>query len=240
MSVSQKNQPLAFYGFLGWIVTLLVPAVVALTALRALLFPSIIPFEYNMPNFPADPYGFTKEDRIKWASISLEYFVNTNLDVSFIEDLRFADGTPVYNDREIPHFQDARVVLKGALQVWYVSGTLLLLLSLWAGLGKWWPAFRHGLGRGGWLTLFLIAAIIFFAMLGFRTFFIAFHNIFFKPGTWMFYYSDTFIRLFPERFWFDMFLYIGAITVGLSLLIIFLTRGSTPRRNRSAQKTTAG
>jgi uncharacterized membrane protein len=56
-------------------------------------------------------------------------------------------------------------------------------------------------------------------LLSFGVFFVAFHNVFFEPGTWVFYYSDTLIRLFPERFWRDIFLYVGgfAIISGLAL-----------------------
>jgi integral membrane protein (TIGR01906 family) len=233
MSISALDHERPIFNFLGWIATLLTPVLVALTALRLLLFPWIIPFEYNMPGFPADPYGFTKEDRIRWAGISLEYFANAKLDVSFVENLRFDDGSPVYNDLEIPHFQDAKAVLNGALQVYFVAGALFLVLALWALLGGWRRVFLHALGRGGWLTLMLIAAILAFALLGFRTFFVAFHNIFFKPGTWMFYYSDTFIRLFPERFWFDMFLYIGVFTIGLSFILILIGRRGANIRKRT-------
>jgi len=222
MSISEGEKPRPTPKISAWLVTLITPLVVILTALRVVVLPWIIPFEYNRLGFPPDPYGFTKEERIKWAGISLRYFSASHLKVNFIEDLRFEDGTSVYNDREIPHFQDAKAVFLGALQVWYWTIVLLFLLFLWALFGKWLQFFVQGLGRGGWLTLFLIASILFFAMIGFRTFFVAFHNIFFEPGTWVFFYSDTFIRLFPERFWFDMFLYIGLITVALSLLLILI------------------
>jgi len=44
-------------------------------------------------------------------------------------------------------------------------------------------------------------------------FFVAFHEVFFDPGTWVFRYSDTLIRLFPERFWRDAFLAIAALSL---------------------------
>jgi len=43
-----------------------------------------------MPYFPADEYGFTKEDRLKWAPFALDYLVNS-ADISYLGDLTFDD-----------------------------------------------------------------------------------------------------------------------------------------------------
>ena len=40
----------------------------------------------------------------------------------------------------------------------------------------------------------------------------------------MFEFSDTLIRLFPERFWRDIFIYVGILAGGAGLLIGFLLR----------------
>jgi uncharacterized membrane protein len=54
--------------------------------------------------------------------------------------------------------------------------------------------------------------------------FVAFHRIFFEGNTWIFPYSDTFIRLYPERFWRDSFIYIALITLGETGLVFLLSR----------------
>jgi integral membrane protein (TIGR01906 family) len=48
----------------------------------------------------------------------------------------------------------------------------------------------------------------------FRYVFVGFHRIFFEGDTWLFQYSDTLIRLFPERFWRDAFVFVVVLTVG--------------------------
>jgi len=35
--------------------------------------------------------------------------------------------------------------------------------------------------------------------------FTQFHHLFFEGNSWLFLYSDTLIRLYPERFWVDAF-----------------------------------
>ena len=63
--------------------------------------------------------------------------------------------------------------------------------------------------------------MILFIFLSFGTLFVEFHNVFFSPGTWTFRFSDTLIRLFPERFWRDTFLVVGVISLIGGLLFAF-------------------
>jgi integral membrane protein (TIGR01906 family) len=71
--------------------------------------------------------------------------------------------------------------------------------------------------------MILLGLLLFLVLLSFRFIFVAFHNIFFASGTWTFNYSDTLIRLFPERFWFDVFIAVGGVTLlgGLALGLLF-------------------
>src|SRR5688572_11015821 len=78
--------------FLSWLVALLIPLALIGLGLRVLLTPLFLKIEYNMPYFPPDTYGFTKEDRLKWAPYALQYLVN-NADISYLGDLKFEDGT---------------------------------------------------------------------------------------------------------------------------------------------------
>ena len=207
---------------LAWVVTLLVPGALVLTAVRLMLTPAFLHLEYNMPGFPADRFGFTKEDRLYWSQIALDYLVNSE-GISFLGDLRFEDGNSVYNERELRHMVDVKVTVQRALLVWYASLGLLFGLGIWAWRGGWLRCYLHGLGRGGWLTVIFLGVTIVFVLVAFGVFFVAFHNVFFEPGTWMFLYSDTLIRLFPERFWRDIFIYVGLLAGGggLALALAF-------------------
>jgi integral membrane protein (TIGR01906 family) len=188
--------------------------------LRALLSPLFLQIEYNMPYFPPDEYGFTKEDRLRWAPIALNYLLNDE-DISYLGDLRFDDGTPLYNERELSHMDDVKRVTQGALRVWYVSLALLALLSVWAWSAGWWQDYRLGLMRGGWLMVGLAVAVGLIVVVGiaidpnvFWNFFAGFHSLFFEGDSWMFLFSDTLIRLFPIRFWQDAFLLAAVIALG--------------------------
>ncbi|HET9906547.1 MAG TPA: hypothetical protein VFQ23_07895, partial [Anaerolineales bacterium] len=73
------------YAILSWLVMILIPIVLIGLGLRILLSPFFLRLEYNMPYFPPDEYGFTKEDRLKWAPYALDYLVN-NEDISYLAD----------------------------------------------------------------------------------------------------------------------------------------------------------
>lgn len=210
---------------LAGLVTILVPIVLVLTAVRLLLTPAFVQFEYRTPNFPADPYGFSREDRLYWSQIALDYLLN-DAGIDFLADLRFGNGTPVYNQRELGHMVDVKNVVQAALYVWYGSLAVLVALGIYAWRGNWWWEYREAVARGGWGTIYLVGAVILFVLVGFGVFFVFFHEVFFDPGTWRFAYSDTLIRLFPERFWRDTFLVLGVLAGGggLALAYVFKRR----------------
>jgi integral membrane protein (TIGR01906 family) len=207
------------FTLLSWLVTLLIPIALIGLGLRVLLTPLFLRVEYNMPYFPLDDYGFTKADRLKWAPYALDYLTNS-AGISYLGDLKFEDGTPLYNERELSHMDDVKRVTQGVLRVWYATLALLLALGIWAWFGGWWPAYRLGLMRGGWLMVGLAATIGLIVVVGiamnpdvFWNFFAGFHKLFFQGDSWIFEFSDTLIRLFPIRFWEDAFLWAAAIAL---------------------------
>ena len=211
----------------GWLVTLLTPIMIVLTVVRLLLNPGLLVFEYNTPGFPADSYGFTKDDRLYWGRFAVDYLVN-EAGIEYLGDLRFEDGSPVYNERELSHMLDVKIVVQAALRVWLVSLAGMLLFALWAWRGQWLEPFKAALLRGGWLTIFLLGGVVAFVLISFGVIFVAFHEVFFAPGTWLFFYTDTLIRLFPERFWRDMFIYVGGLSVVGALVLILALRRRRP------------
>jgi integral membrane protein (TIGR01906 family) len=219
---------------LSYLTSLLIPFALVGTALRILLSPIFINIEYRMPYFPADEYGFTQQDRLQWAPFALEYLVN-NSDISYLGDLKFADGTPLYNERELSHMVDVKNVVRGALNVWSISLVILALLAIFAYRKKWIPDYINGLRRGGiWMiglafVLGLIAGVGIAVNPGvFELFFIFFHSIFFKGSSWLFEYSDTLIRLFPIRFWEDAFLWAAILALGGGIGLAFGLKRTSP------------
>jgi integral membrane protein (TIGR01906 family) len=205
---------------LSYLTSLLTPIVLIGLALRILLSPLYYTVEYNMPYFPADEYGFTKEDRLQWAPYAVEYLVHDE-DISYLGDLQFEDGSSLYNERELKHMEDVKNVVQGTLRVWYISLALIIVLAIVSTQKAWMSVFTSGLRRGGWWMIGLAGALGFIAGAGillnpniFWVFFEWFHTLFFEGDSWLFFYSDTLIRLFPIRFWQDAFLWAAVIALG--------------------------
>lgn len=214
------------------LVPILVLLAIVLTATRLLLTPLFVSIEYHMPGFPEDSYGMTQAERLQYAPLALEYLMNDE-DISFLGDQTFEDGTPLYNERELSHMYDVKVLTQQALKVWV--GVLLALAAL--GILAWRQGllaeFRAALGQGGAYTVALILALLVLIALSFDWLFTEFHGVFFEGDTWLFLFSDTLIRLFPMRFWQDVFFALG----GLSLLAgLGLWRGFRPRMNTDKRK----
>ncbi|NLE77787.1 MAG: TIGR01906 family membrane protein [Chloroflexi bacterium] len=212
-SASAQSRPVA-----ACLVSLLAPLALILTAVRLLLTPCFLQVEYRLPGFPADPYGLTQEERLRWAPLAVDYLVNA-ADIAFLADQRFADGSPLYDARELQHMEDVKALVGAALRVWLGALAALLGLALWAWRGGWWPTYRHALGRGGWLTVGLLALLVAAAAVSFRPLFVLFHRLFFEGDSWLFDPSTTLIRLFPMRFWRDAFALAGLLPLagGLAL-----------------------
>lgn len=217
---------------LSYLTSLLVPLALTGTALRILLSPIFINVEYRMPYFPADEFGFTQQDRLQWAPFALEYLVNS-ADISYLGDLKFDNGTPLYNERELSHMADVKNVVRGALQAWMISLVGLILIAVLAYRQKWMPDYVLGLRRGGTWMIGLATALGLIAGVGivlnpdvFWQFFTLFHQVFFTGDSWLFYYSDTLIRLFPIRFWQDAFLWAAILALGGGLALAFGIRSA--------------
>lgn len=222
---TQESPRSGYQRWLSWLVSILVPLLLILTSVRLLLTPAFVQLEYRTPNFPPDPYGFSQEDRLYWSQIALDYLLNDE-DISFLGDLRFDDGSQVYNERELKHMVDVKNALQAALIVWYASIGAILLLGMWAYWGSWWQGYKLGLSRGGWITVIFVAVVLVAVLIAFSVFFVFFHEVFFETGTWVFRFSDTLIRLFPERFWRDTFIVIGLVSIAAGLALGLGFRGA--------------
>lgn len=211
---------------LSWIISIAVPLVLILTAVRLLITPIFPMTEYQFPWFPEDEFGFTTQERLNWAKPSINYLVNSE-GISYLEKLEFEDGTPIFNERELSHMADVKALVSVALTVWYVSLGLVLIGSLvLVAILKFPVELKKALSRGGWLSGAFVVGLLLLILVNFNELFNQFHYLFFKGDTWLFYTSDTLIRLFPLRFWSDAFIFVGIFTLvgGLSLAFGVKTR----------------
>lgn len=198
--------------FINGFAAILVPIILVLVAVRVLLSPLFIQIEYRLPGFPPDPYGFTFADRMYWANISRVYLLNRE-GIEYLGNQQLDSNTPLYNQRELQHMLDVKVVVGGAM--WVLGIAVLLEVGIWYinQRAKDVQAYRQALSKGGWLTTLLILSVLVYLALNFNSLFTNFHRIFFDGDSWLFQYSDTLIRLFPLLFWRDAFIWIAVMSL---------------------------
>ena len=62
-----------------------------------------------------------------------------------------------------------------------------------------------------------------YVVLNFDSFFLTFHRLFFAGDTFMFLYTDTLIRLYPEQLWSDASILIGVLTVVMAVALVVVS-----------------
>lgn len=194
------------------LITVLIPVFLLMTAIRLLLFPFYTQMEYHRPGFPADTYGFTLQDRLKWSQVSLDYLTN-NAGIEFLAEQKLDASTPLFNERELSHMLDVKNLVQAMLIAWPLIGIIILGSGVVSMRGGWLAQFWLAVSRGGWAAVGLIFAILAAVLVSFNALFTGFHRIFFSGDTWLFYYSDTLIRLFPMPYWQDAFIVMGALVL---------------------------
>ena len=189
-------------------------------AVQLLATDPYLAFEYGKASFPLDSFGYTQQERFDLASSNIHY-VRAHVPSDALAN-QTLNGAPVYTSREVSHMADVQAVFQSVLRVWQASFILLLLM----GLILWQQGERKALASavqsGGFLISGIILSIALLAIFSWQFWFETFHLFFFKPGSWLFSYSDTLIRLFPLKFWFDATLTISSFSLigGLLLALI--------------------
>ena len=185
-----------------WLITLAslvlvigIPVFLILSNVMLMMSPEWLTFQYSQPGFPKAE-RFNDKDRWYNASESIEY-VRGNRTLDQFKALG------VYEDREIKHMVDVRILVDQVKIVLPVTGLLLLIALVALARDKSTRGYAaQGLIRGAMLTIILFVAVGVFAAVGFNTFFTLFHRVFFQGDTWLFLYTDSLIQFYPLPFWF--------------------------------------
>ena len=181
-------------------------------AVQLLATDSYLAFEYGKASFPPDPFGYTQQERFDLASSNIHY-VRAHLPSDALSN-QTLNGAPVYNSREVSHMADVQSVFQSVSRIWQAVFILLILLGFFLWKKGERKALASAIQSGGLLTSGIILTIALLALFAWQFWFNTFHLFFFKPGSWLFSYTDTLIRLFPVEFWFD-----GTLTISVMSLV---------------------
>jgi integral membrane protein (TIGR01906 family) len=198
---------------LRWVLVISIPFFLLLSNLYLLFSPSFpagilsyIDYEYSKGSWPLPP-RYDDHERREVAK-ALLYYLRSTEEISYLGELADEEG-PLFNQRELVHLVDVKVLarrallLHGVLGLLIVGAVVILLFHL----------------QGSLLTFLLFGLVGLFAAAGFDTFFVGFHRTFFTGDSWIFNRSDTLIQLFPLPFWFDAAISWVGLTLGEAAIL---------------------
>ena len=198
-----------FDKIIRWLVVLATPVLLTVGTVRFLISwdsPSYPEFEYG--RIASDAFGFSDEERLELAQATMAYLRQPQAapEVIFmLQDLRIP-GTDqaLYNESEIGHMIDVKVVADAFKPALWISAIIVVGGLIYLIAREQTRLFgAKTMMYGGLFTIGLVLLVMLFMFVAWNQAFTVFHNIFFDPGTWQFFYTDSLIRLFPEQFWFD-------------------------------------
>lgn len=214
--------------------TLAVPFLLLATSVRLLLSYEFLRLEYQRPGFPADPYGFTTEDRLEYGMRAIAFLFQSG-DSSALAAQRlprqncwqpadYAADCRLFNANELRHLADVKQIMTFVFALALICGIAVANVMV-AALSR--PLLKRevwqGMRAGAYLTLAAIATLAVVAAAAWDSAFDRFHMLFFAAGTWRFPFSDSLIRLYPEQLFVDASLLIGGFCALGAVVILLLT-----------------
>ncbi len=201
------------------LVALVTPPMLVVTGFRVLTHHWFVGWEYDRPGFPADRYGLTRDEREQLALVGLEAILPGSPGVVLLERAELPSGGRAFDRREIEHMRDVRRLIGWAFRLQLVVVVAIAIGAWLTRKGRARRAVPLGLVIGAVTTLVVAAAALPLILLGFDSFFVRFHELFFAGDTWRFSRTDTLLRLYPERFWQDTARLVSAIAVAQALVL---------------------
>ncbi len=209
--MSGKKSP-AYQRLLSLLLILSFPLVSLGLSVRLTFHEWFINYEYSKGNFPKDRWGMPDNLRKELAKLGLRAVLSEE-GLEAFKKARLPDGRKAFNHREIKHMKDVNELLSILFPLTY-SGAVLWIIGLAFTLNR-----AKVLMLSGAFSIALISVLTAAALSNYDLAFEVFHNLVFDPTSWRFRYTDTLLRIYPMKFWFD-----GTVTVvGMSCLLSTIT-----------------
>lgn len=209
------------------LIILLVPLIIVPGVVRLLATDQYLTFEYGKSDFPKDVFGFDQSQRFSHASDNLRYIIEKR-PPAFLADQKHGND-PLYSPAEVSHMQDVQNVFQVVWNVWRWALLLFVVCLALAFMEAGWKSITPALKTGGLITAGLFAFVGLSAVIAWQAWFVIFHRFFFVEGSWLFNYSDTLIRLFPQQFWSDSALTVSSLSLLSGCLVTIFGRAVSPK-----------
>lgn len=200
--------------------------VLVITSLQVIGFHPDFYREQYLHRHTAEDIGVSFEDLMRVTNVLLDYTAGQreNLDITVEVN---GELQPFFNQREIDHMVDVRVLYHNVLVIRDVLGLFLIINLITTFLLDKRIEARRLLGGIVGVTVvlgILLAAIGIYAILDFDAFWTQFHHVFFTNDLWLLDpRTDNLINLVPTGFFIDLIVTIVTVfMVALGSVVVFL------------------
>ncbi len=146
-----------------------------------------------------------------------------------------------FNESEISHLDDVRILLKKIFIIFYISIALFVLLTILLIEKRPWK-FLKNISLSALISsavLISLFAILYFLGNNFWALFDRFHYIFFPQGNWAFPEGSLIITIFPFGFFYDFFFKLivtSLVTAAILLVLAIVATAVVKNKTKKAIK----
>lgn len=184
--------------------------------------PAFVELQYARAGFPASE-RFDAAERTRLSRVLVDYLRHRTSDDD-LAALQTDEGQPALIASELSHMRDVRRVMDGFFWAAPIAVAFLSIAAILLRRHSRLDVFTAGLRAGALAILALMGLILVSAAVNFDRFFDLFHRLFFESGTWVFYYQDTLIQLYPTPLWVTAVTAV-AVTILFEAAIVWLVSG---------------
>lgn len=203
-------------------------------------FPPLYSYGFDQYDIPMRT-GIERAELISAGKQIRDYFNNDEEYLAVRAAVRGVLYQNIYNEREVLHMKDVKVLVKGVYRVSELTGLYLAVVVV-AGLAIWGRRFLPSVAAlvawGGWTTVALLVVVGLAMTVGFDRLFLAFHLISFTNDLWQLDpRRDYLIAMFPEVFFFTATV---LIIISVTFLSVCLMIASWVLRKKVYSSTDTG
>ena len=172
--------------------------------------------------------GITEED-LRQVGGQIRHYFNSTDEPLLVNTQVYGEDRELFNQREVQHMRDVKRLVWWIYAAAIVSGIYLLAATAW-GVAVYQRGFLDVLAqrviRGVALMVVLVVFVGVFALAGFDTLFLRFHQLAFANDLWQLNpRRDYLLIIFPQGFWFDATMRVVALTVAGAVALTLIAGG---------------
>ena len=172
--------------------------------------------------------GITEEN-LRQVGGQIRHYFNSTDEPLLVNTQVYGEDRELFNQREVQHMRDVKRLVWWVYAAAIVSGIYLLAATAW-GVAVYQRGFLDVLAqrviRGVALMVVLVVFVGVFALAGFDTLFLRFHQLAFANDLWQLNpRRDYLLIIFPQGFWFDATMRVVALTVAGAVALTLIAGG---------------